>query len=124
MNSRSERASVITGIGVVAPNGIGIEAFWKATQAGDSVLDRVSRQGCEHLPLRIAGEVRGFDPGTLVEDRFLVQTDRFSHYALGAADLALEDARLAQADYADDAFSVGVVTAAGSGGGEFGQREL
>ncbi|WP_329439816.1 ketosynthase chain-length factor [Streptomyces sp. NBC_01426] len=124
MNSRSEGASVITGIGVVAPNGIGIEAFWKATQAGDSVLDRVSRQGCEHLPLRIAGEVRGFDPGTLVEDRFLVQTDRFSHYALGAADLALEDARLAQADYADDAFSVGVVTAAGSGGGEFGQREL
>ncbi|MEV7545950.1 beta-ketoacyl synthase N-terminal-like domain-containing protein [Streptomyces sp. NPDC089915] len=116
--------AAVTGIGVVAPNGIGAEAFWKATQAGDSVLDRVTRQGCEHLPVRVAGEVRGFDPGSLVEDRFLVQTDRFSHYALAAADLALEHARLGRADYADDPYAVGVVTAAGSGGGEFGQREL
>ncbi|MEU3314947.1 beta-ketoacyl synthase N-terminal-like domain-containing protein [Streptomyces sp. NPDC006687] len=117
-------AAAITGIGVVAPNGIGADAFWKATQAGDSVLDRVTRQGCEHLPVRVAGEVRGFDPGSLVEERFLVQTDRFSHYALAAADLALEHARLGRADYEDDPYAVGVVTAAGSGGGEFGQREL
>ncbi|MFF2198372.1 beta-ketoacyl synthase N-terminal-like domain-containing protein [Streptomyces sp. NPDC058157] len=116
--------AAVTGIGVVAPNGIGAEAFWKATQSGDSVLDRVTRQGCEHLPVRVAGEVRGFDPGSLVEERFLVQTDRFSHYALAAADLALEHARLGRADYEDDPYAVGVVTAAGSGGGEFGQREL
>ncbi|MFD7553670.1 beta-ketoacyl synthase N-terminal-like domain-containing protein [Streptomyces sp. NPDC059835] len=116
--------TVITGIGVVAPNGIGADAFWKATQSGTSVLDRVTRAGCEHLPLRVAGEVRGFDPGSLVEDRFLVQTDRFTHHALAAADLALEDARLGRADYEGDPFSIGVVTAAGSGGGEFGQREL
>lgn len=116
--------AAVTGIGVVAPNGIGAEAFWKATQAGDSVLDRVTRQGCEHLPVRVAGEVRGFDPGSLVEERFLVQTDRFSHYALAAADLALEHARMGRADYEDDPYAVGVVTAAGSGGGEFGQREL
>ncbi|MER7732770.1 beta-ketoacyl synthase N-terminal-like domain-containing protein [Streptomyces erythrochromogenes] len=116
--------TVITGIGVVAPNGVGADAFWKATQSGVSVLDRVTRSGCEHLPLRVAGEVRGFDPGSLVEDKFLVQTDRFTHHALAAADLALEDARLGRADYEDDPFSFGVVTAAGSGGGEFGQREL
>ncbi|MEU9300991.1 beta-ketoacyl synthase N-terminal-like domain-containing protein [Streptomyces sp. NPDC048269] len=116
--------TVITGIGVVAPNGVGADAFWKATQSGASVLDRVTRAGCEHLPLRVAGEVRGFDPGAMVEDRFLVQTDRFTHHALAAADLALEDARLGRADYEADPFSVGVVTAAGSGGGEFGQREL
>ncbi|WP_374772334.1 ketosynthase chain-length factor [Streptomyces sp. NBC_01310] len=116
--------TVITGIGVIAPNGVGAGAFWKATQSGISVLDRVTRAGCEHLPLRVAGEVRGFDPGAMVEDRFLVQTDRFTHHALAAADLALEDARLGRADYEGDPFSVGVVTAAGSGGGEFGQREL
>ncbi|MDJ0380060.1 ketosynthase chain-length factor [Streptomyces sp. G-G2] len=132
MNARSSAtgrteapaAVAVTGIGVIAPNGIGADAFWKATQAGDSVVDRITRQGCEHLPLRIAGEVRGFDPGTLIEERFLVQTDRFSHYALAAADLAMEHARLGRADYEDDPYSVGVVTAAGSGGGEFGQREL
>ncbi|CAM5309512.1 putative polyketide beta-ketoacyl synthase 2 [Streptomyces avidinii] len=116
--------TVITGIGVVAPNGIGADAFWKATQSGTAVLGRITREGCEHLPLRIAGEVRGFDAASMVEERFLVQTDRYTHHALAAADLALEDARLGRADYEDDPFSVGVVTAAGSGGGEFGQREL
>lgn len=116
------RRTVITGMGVIAPNGIGADAFWKATKEGVSVLDRVTREGCEHLPLRVAGEVRGFDPSTLVEDRYLVQTDRFSHFAMAAAELALADAGLSAAD--GSPYAIGVVTAAGSGGGEFGQREL
>ncbi|MEU1125035.1 ketosynthase chain-length factor [Streptomyces sp. NPDC005899] len=124
MNNRTQRRSVITGIGVVAPNGTGAGAFWKQTQEGVSVLDLVTREGCENLPLRVAGEVREFDPVALIEERFLVQTDRFTHFAMAAADLALDDARLGRADYQDAPFSVGVVTAAGSGGGEFGQREL
>ncbi|MFF4750737.1 ketosynthase chain-length factor [Streptomyces sp. NPDC002514] len=119
-----ERRAAITGIGVVAPNGTTTDTFWKATQRGLSVLDRITREGCEHLPLKVAGEVRAFDPAAAVEERYLVQTDRFTHYAMAAADLALEDARLGQADTADAPFSIGVVTAAGSGGGEFGQREL
>ncbi|MEV7612654.1 beta-ketoacyl synthase N-terminal-like domain-containing protein [Streptomyces sp. NPDC089799] len=118
------RTAVITGIGVVAPNGVGESAFWKATQAGTCVLDRITRKGCEHLPLRVAGEVRDFDPHGLVEERYLVQTDRFTHFSLAAADMALEQALLGRADYEDDSFSIGVITAAGSGGGEFGQREL
>lgn len=120
----ADRRSVITGIGVVAPNGTGAGAFWKQTQEGVSVLDLVSREGCENLPLRVAGEVRDFDPVAFIEERFLVQTDRFTHYAMAAADLALDDARLGRADYESAPFKVGVVTAAGSGGGEFGQREL
>ncbi|MFB7338009.1 ketosynthase chain-length factor [Streptomyces adustus] len=124
MTSQRTRRAAVTGIGVVAPNGLSTETFWKSTQEGVSVLDRVTREGCEHLPLRIAGEVRGFDPSELVEERFLVQTDRFTHFAMAAADQALADARLGRADTDRDPFAVGVVTAAGSGGGEFGQREL
>ncbi|MFE2585737.1 ketosynthase chain-length factor [Streptomyces sp. NPDC059378] len=124
MTSQRARRAAVTGIGVVAPNGLSTETFWKATQEGVSVLDRVTREGCEHLPLRIAGEVRGFDPSELIEERFLVQTDRFTHFAMAAADGALADARLGRADTDRDPFAVGVVTAAGSGGGEFGQREL
>lgn len=119
-----DRHTVVTGIGVIAPNGVGTEVFWKSTQDGISVLDRVTREGCEHLPLRVAGEVRAFDPGELIEEPYLVQTDRFTHFAMAAADLALADARLGRADYEHSPFAVGVVTAAGSGGGEFGQREL
>ncbi|MFD7863198.1 beta-ketoacyl synthase N-terminal-like domain-containing protein [Streptomyces sp. NPDC057682] len=124
MSTRNDRNAVVTGIGVVAPNGTTTEAFWKRTQEGMSVLDRVTREGCEDLPLHVAGEVRGFDPVALIEERYLVQTDRFTHFAMAAADMALDDARLGRADYEDAPFGVGVVTAAGSGGGEFGQREL
>nr|APD71707.1 type II polyketide synthase 2 [Streptomyces sp.] len=124
MNSLKERRSVVTGIGVIAPNGVSSESFWKSTVEGISVLDLITREGCQNLPLRVAGEVRDFDPAALIEERYLVQTDRFTHFAMAAANLALDDARLGRADYNRSPFAVGVVTAAGSGGGEFGQREL
>ncbi|MFG3657158.1 ketosynthase chain-length factor [Streptomyces sp. NPDC047706] len=124
MSEPHDRRAAVTGIGVVAPNGTTIDTFWKATKEGLSVLDRVTREGCEHLPLKVAGEVRGFEPAATIEERFLVQTDRFTHFAMAAADFALEDARLGQADTSEEPYSIGVVTAAGSGGGEFGQREL
>jgi minimal PKS chain-length factor (CLF/KS beta) len=124
MSEPHQRRAAITGIGVVAPNGTSTESFWKSTREGISVLDRVTREGCDHLPLRVAGEVRAFDASTAVEERYLVQTDRFTHFAMAAADLALEDAGLGRSDTDAAPFSVGVVTAAGSGGGEFGQREL
>ncbi|MGW0709053.1 ketosynthase chain-length factor [Streptomyces sp. NPDC002643] len=124
MSEPRPRRAAVTGIGVVAPNGADTEVFWKSTAEGISVLDRVTREGCEHLPLRVAGEVRDFEPSSAVEERYLVQTDRFTHFALAAADRALEDAGLGRADTEGEPFSVGVVTAAGSGGGEFGQREL
>ncbi|MGY6019026.1 ketosynthase chain-length factor [Streptomyces spinosirectus] len=124
MSEPYPRRAAVTGMGVIAPNGVGTETFWKATREGIAVLDRVTREGCDHLPLKVAGEVRDFDPSAAVEERFLVQTDRFTHFAMAAADLALEDARLSRTLTDDDPFSVGVVTAAGSGGGEFGQREL
>ncbi|MEU0806041.1 beta-ketoacyl synthase N-terminal-like domain-containing protein [Streptomyces sp. NPDC005970] len=116
------RGAVVTGLGVIAPNGVGSDAFWKATREGISFLDWLTRPGSEHFPVRVAGQIRGFDPATMIEERLLVQTDRFTHVALAAADLALEDSRLPVDDLSP--FAIGVVTAAGSGGGEFGQREL
>ncbi|MFH9725884.1 ketosynthase chain-length factor [Streptomyces sp. NPDC017254] len=123
MSTERPRRAVVTGVGVIAPNGLRADAYWKSVREGLGVLDRITREGCEDLPLKVAGEVRGFDASDLIEDRFLVQTDRFSHYAMAAAQLALDDAGLARDD-PEEPFSIGVVTAAGSGGGEFGQREL
>ncbi|MGW4894097.1 beta-ketoacyl synthase N-terminal-like domain-containing protein [Kitasatospora sp. NPDC004240] len=123
MTSRQNgRRAAVTGLGVVAPNGVGADAFWKATRQGVSVLDRISREGCEAMPLRIAGQVRDFEPQGSIDSRYLVQTDRFTHYAMAAADLAVADAGFVPDP--GEPFAVGVVTAAGSGGGEFGQREL
>nr|APD71551.1 type II polyketide synthase 4 [Streptomyces sp.] len=122
MSTQRPRAA-ITGIGVIAPNGMRVDAYWKSVSEGLVVLDRITREGCEQLPLRVAGEVRAFDASDLIEERFLVQTDRFSHFAMAAATLALDDAGFGRGAPAEP-FSIGVVTAAGSGGGEFGQREL
>ena len=124
MSAFHRRRAAVTGIGVVAPNGTNTDTFWKSTREGMSVLDRITREGCDHLPLRVAGEVRAFEPAAAVEERFLVQTDRFTHFGMAAADLALEEARIGRDTVAQSPFSLGVVTAAGSGGGEFGQREL
>ncbi|MFC9793253.1 ketosynthase chain-length factor [Streptomyces sp. NPDC057695] len=123
MSTQRPRRAVVTGIGVIAPNGLRSDAYWKSVREGLGVLDRITREGCGDLPLKVAGEVRGFDAAALIEERFLVQTDRFSHYAMAAAQLAVDDAGLGHDD-PEDPFSIGVVTAAGSGGGEFGQREL
>ncbi|GHH93648.1 ketosynthase chain-length factor [Streptomyces capillispiralis] len=122
MSNRRPGRAAVTGIGVVAPNGLGTDAYGKSVGEGLDVLDLISREGCEQMPLRVAGEVRAFDPAALIEEKFLVQTDRFSHFAMAAAALALDDAGLG-GDPAEP-FGIGVVTAAGSGGGEFGQREL
>lgn len=123
MSTQRPSRAAITGIGVIAPNGLRVDAYWKSVKEGLGVLDRITREGCEHLPLRVAGEVRAFDAAALIEERFLVQTDRFSHFAMAAAALSLEDAGLPNGDPAQP-YDIGVVTAAGSGGGEFGQREL
>ncbi|MFE5714944.1 ketosynthase chain-length factor [Streptomyces sp. NPDC056501] len=123
MSTERPRRAVVTGIGVIAPNGLRADAYWKSVREGLGVLDRITREGCGDLPLKVAGEVRGFDASDLIEDKFLVQTDRFSHYAMAAAQLALDDAGLPR-ENPEEPFEIGVVTAAGSGGGEFGQREL
>ncbi|MET7755832.1 ketosynthase chain-length factor [Streptomyces sp. NPDC005389] len=123
MSTEHPRRAVVTGVGVIAPNGLRADAYWKSVREGLGVLDRITREGCQDLPLKVAGEVRGFDATALIEERFLVQTDRFSHYAMAAAQLALDDAGLGR-ENPEEPFEIGVVTAAGSGGGEFGQREL
>ncbi|GAA4934314.1 ketosynthase chain-length factor [Streptomyces coeruleoprunus] len=123
MSDRRTGRTAVTGIGVIAPNGLRADTYWKSVKEGVNVLDRITREGCGHLPLSVAGEVRGFDPSAFIEETYLVQTDRFTHFAMAAAGAALDDAGLSGAA-ADSPYSVGVVTAAGSGGGEFGQREL
>ncbi|MFB7941042.1 ketosynthase chain-length factor [Streptomyces sp. NPDC056049] len=123
MSTERPARVAVTGIGVIAPDGLCVDEYWKSVREGLGALDRVTRDGCEDLPLKVAGEVRGFEASDLIEERFLVQTDRFSHYAMAAAQLALDDAGIPR-DAPEDPFSIGVVTAAGSGGGEFGQREL
>ncbi|MDM4718160.1 ketosynthase chain-length factor [Micromonospora sp. WMMA1363] len=116
------RAAVVTGIGVAAPNGLGTEAYWAATLAGRSGIDRISRFDPAGYPVRLAGEVRGFDAAAHVPSRLIPQTDNWTHLGLTAAAWALADAGADPAAFPE--YEMAVVTASSSGGTEFGQREI
>ncbi|MBB1254621.1 ketosynthase chain-length factor [Streptomyces sp. OF3] len=113
---------VVTGLGVVSPNGLGTEDFWAATRSGKSGIGRITRFDPSRYPARLAGEIPGFVAEEHLPNRLLPQTDRMTRLALVATDWALADAGMVPEDL--PAFDMGVVTASHSGGFEFGQNEL
>ena len=90
-----QRRIVITGLGVVAPNGIGKEAFWDACISGRSGIGRITRFDASQMPVQIAGEVRNFYPEALglTEDE-CKSLDTATQYAVASANLAMQDAGL------------------------------
>ncbi|MQY11637.1 Actinorhodin polyketide putative beta-ketoacyl synthase 2 [Streptomyces sp. RB5] len=114
--------AVVTGLGIVAPTGIGIESHWNAVLEGASAIRPISRFDASGYPVRLAGEVRDFDTKARVPSRLVAQTDRWTHLGLAAADAALADAGVTPAELPE--YEMAVVTAASSGGTEFGQHEM
>lgn len=113
---------VVSGLGVVAPNGLGAEDYWAAARIGKSGIGVLSRFDPSRYPSRLAGEIHGFTARDHLPNRLLPQTDRMTQLALVAADWALADAGVRPQEL--PAFDMGVVTASASGGFEFGQGEL
>jgi act minimal PKS chain-length factor (CLF/KS beta) len=114
--------AVVTGLGVMAPNGLGTRDFWAATLAGKSGIGRITRFDPAGYPARLAGEIPGFAAQEHLPSRLLPQTDRMTRLALVAADWALADAGVRPGEWPE--FDIGVVTASAAGGFEFGQDEL
>jgi 3-oxoacyl-[acyl-carrier-protein] synthase II len=85
---------VVTGLGLVTPLGIGVEATWSALCAGRSGVGRITRFDADAFPVRIAAEVRDFDPADYIETKEIKKMDTFIHYAVAAAAMAVEHAGL------------------------------
>ncbi|NLU68565.1 ketosynthase chain-length factor [Streptomyces sp. HNM0574] len=113
---------VVTGLGIAAPNGLGVENYWSATRNGASGIARIARFDPSGYPATLAGEIDGFDAKEHLPGRLLPQTDRMTRIALVGADCAFADAGVQPGELPE--FDMGVVTASSSGGFEFGQREL
>jgi len=113
-------AAVVTGIGVIAPTGAGIGAFWARTLAGDCAL--AAEPGLDRADAAVVGRADVAAVSAAVPPQLMVQTDRWTQLALAAAQWALDDARLDPASLGD--YELGVVTASASGGNECGQREM
>lgn len=115
-------SAVVTGLGVIAPSGTGIEAYWSATLSGKNAIAEISRFDSSSYPVSLAGEVRDFDPSEHIESRLLPQTDHMTRMALVASDMALADAGVDLAQRGE--YDIGVVSTNCYGGWEFGQREM
>ena len=108
------RRVVATGLGVVAPNGIGVEAFWESLVNGVSGIDHITRFDASRHDTKIAAEVKGFDPLLYMEKKEVKKMDRFIHYALAGAIMAVDDATLTVKDNERSRF--GVLIGTGMGG--------
>ncbi|WP_298181239.1 ketosynthase chain-length factor [Saccharomonospora sp.] len=122
MTPSAAQSPVITGIGVLAPTGIGTEQHWRSVLTGKSGISGTTLFDATPYPVRLAGQVPGFTAEEYVPRRLIPQTDRWSHLALAATDQALADAGIDPA--AEPEYSMAVVTASSSGGTEFGQHEM
>jgi act minimal PKS chain-length factor (CLF/KS beta) len=113
---------LITGLGVVAPTGVGADAHWQAVLAGKSGIARITRFDPTAYPVRIAGEVKEFDATDRVPRKVIPETDRWTHLALVAADEALQDAGVDLSTMPE--YDIAVVTSSSSGGTDFGQHQM
>jgi 3-oxoacyl-[acyl-carrier-protein] synthase II len=85
---------VITGLGAVAPNGIGKDAYWEGLLSGRSGIRRITHFDASEFPCQIAGEVVDFQPSRYIEPQEAKRLARVSQFAVAAAKMALEDSKL------------------------------
>jgi 3-oxoacyl-[acyl-carrier-protein] synthase II len=108
------RRVVVTGLGVVAPNGIGKEAFWDACVGGRSGIGPITAFDASSFPIHIAGEVKNFDPNPFMPTamrKSLKVMGRAARFGVGAAGLALQDSGISMEN--EDVERVGVVVGTG-----------
>lgn len=105
---------VVTGMGVVTPCGTGLERTWASLIEGRSGIAPIQSFEASQFATRFAGEVRDFEPEKWMDPKEIRRSDRFIHFALACADMAMEDAAW-KIDPAE-AHRVGVIVGAGLGG--------
>ena len=109
-----KRRVVVTGLGMISPLGIGNEPTWQGLVEGRSGIGPITKFDASEYACRIAGEVRGFDPQNWIEKKEVKKSDTFIHYAIVAAQMAVDDAHLDMT--AEDPDRVGVIIGSGIGG--------
>ncbi len=122
MAHKTKRRVVITGLGVVAANGIGKEAFWDATCKGISGIKPIQRFYTENLPIRVAGEVSNFVVNDHIDRKLANRTDRMTHLILPTIQEALQDANLTLSE--ENPHRVGAVIANTFGGIEYVSEQV
>ena len=106
---------VITGMGIISPIGNDISSFWNSLTAGVCGIGPITAFDTAEYKVKLAAEVKGFDPLLYMEKQEARKQDRFSQYAVAAASQAMADSGL-QSGENIDAFRLGVYIGTGTGG--------
>lgn len=110
-----ERRVVITGVGVISPVGNDISTFWNNIKNGVCGIDKITRFDTTDFKVKLAGEVKDFDPKALYKSPAEVRrVDMFTHYAIKAADEAVNDCGILESGM--DKRRLGVYIGSGIGG--------
>ncbi len=108
------RRVVITGMGVISPVGNTLDAFWNSLSNGVCGIDFITKFDTEPLKVKIAAEVKGFDPTQYMEKGEARKTDLYAQFAIAAAAEAMRQSGLT----VEDPFRFGVYVGSGIGGME------
>jgi 3-oxoacyl-(acyl-carrier-protein) synthase len=122
MRIESRRRVVVTGLGVVAPTGLGKETFWQACLHGVCGIRPLQRFAVENLPIGVAGEIPDFRAGDYLDRKCIRRSDRVTHLACAAVAEAVRDAQLDLASA--DPRRVGTVLANTLGGVEYALTQI
>ncbi len=110
---------VITGIGVIAPNGIGISDFWDSLIHGKSAIKMISYFDASSYPCQIAAEVPNFDPRNYMDMKTAKRLARFAQFAFASSQMAVEDSQI---DFnKEDPYRIGVYVGTAMGGEDFNE---
>lgn len=117
----NHRRVVITGMGVVAPNGIGIDNFWDSLVHGRSAVRRITHFDASSYPSQIAAEVLDFNPTDYMDPKTAKRLSRFAQFALAATAMATTDSNIDLEN--GNPYRVGVIIGTGIGGGDFKENQ-
>lgn len=109
-----ERRVVITGMGAVTPLGSTVESFWNGIRNGECGIDYIKKFDTSDFKVKIAAEVKDFDPELYMSKKDVKRNDLFIVYALAAAVQAFEDSKIDMEK--EDAERIGVIVGSGVGG--------
>jgi len=116
-----KRRVVITGMGVVAPNGIGVDNFWDSLVHGRSGVRKITRFDASTYPSQIAAEVPNFEPTDYMDYRSTKRLGRFAQFALAASQMAVEDSFIEFKQ--EDPYRMGVFIGTAIGGGDVSETQ-
>jgi 3-oxoacyl-[acyl-carrier-protein] synthase II len=116
-----QRRVVVTGVGLLTSVGIGTEVVWDAIKKGTNGIETITAFDATEFACRIAGEVKGFNPGDYIEKKEIKKMGRFIQFAIAAADFAVNGANY-KVD-PEEAERTGVYIGSGIGGFEVIERE-